>query len=280
MMDFFFENIRNNTDWLHCLIVEYKLFYIDLWSFIHLVTGGAVLLVLSASGSKRIFSTLFLLLVLFEIAEISFFIGVLKLFMPEKTLDVVNDIAIGMLGGFIIQKILTWKRRSVYAKWIFAAISAAFVSFVWVGWYGYSYNHSFFNSSCINWWALTCWSFSGFVIIAINYHLEKKINFPAAFIITSSIYLTALVVVEYIAYHFFKLHEITSDAEPLIFNIIHGSRIMHIYYVTAPLFYILVYKFSNHFLKKYEKGDSPIKQKNISAHSGHAYSFIRRSAGK
>ncbi|NLX65259.1 MAG: hypothetical protein GXZ19_00515 [Bacteroidales bacterium] len=259
MADFFFENIRNNTDWLHCLIVEYKLFYIDLWSFIHLVTGAALLLLLSASGSKRVFTTLFLLLVLFEITEISFFIGVLKLFMPEKTLDVFNDIAIGMLGGWIIHIILIWKRRAVYAKWIFAAISAAFVSFVWVGWYGYSYNHSFFNSSCINWWALTCWSFSGFLIIVINYHLEKKINFPVAFFITSVIYLAALVVVEYIAYHSFHLHETTLNANPMIFNIIHGNKTMHIYYLTAPLFYILVFKFSNHFLKKYEKGVSVVK---------------------
>lgn len=280
MQDFFFESIRANTHWLHCLIVEYRLFYIDLWSFIHLLSGGAVLLILSASGAKRVFSTLFLLLVLFEIAEISFFIGVLKLFMPEKTLDVVNDIGIGMLGGFIIHKILTWKRRAVYAKWIFAAISAAFVSLLWVGWYGYSYNNSFFNSPCVNWWALTCWSFSGFVIIVINYHLEKKMNFPLAFIITLVIYLAILVVVEYIAYHIFGLHEITPNAKPLLFNIIHGSGAMHIYYVTAPLFYILVFKFSNHFLKKYEKGGSTVKQKNIPAHSGHAHGFVRRSAGK
>ena len=90
-----------------------------------------------------------------------------------------------------------------------------------------------------------------------------------------------LIVVEYIAYHLFTLQEITPNAKPLIFNIIHGGKIMHIYYVAAPLFYILVYKFSNHYLSKYEKRRSKVKQENIQAYpDDHAYSLVRRGTGK
>jgi hypothetical protein len=42
----------------------------------------------------------------------------------------------------------------------------------------------------------------------------------------------------------------------LIFDIVHGSRIMHIYYTTAPLYFIGLFFLLNYLFKKIKLGTS------------------------
>ncbi|MDD3728643.1 MAG: hypothetical protein PHN40_09925, partial [Dysgonamonadaceae bacterium] len=84
--------LRENFHWLHYVLVEYKLLYLDLWSIVHLWSGGLLFALLSALNCKHRWKWLFIIVVGFEIVEATFFIGVLKLFMPEKIPDVFMDI--------------------------------------------------------------------------------------------------------------------------------------------------------------------------------------------
>ena len=87
------------------------------------------------------------------------------------------------------------------------------------------------------------------MIFVFNYIKNKK-NYFWGVTITWLIYIILLFTVEYIAYHLISLREVTEGTTPLVFDIIHGSTIMHIYYTTAPLYFIWLYVFLKFLFKK------------------------------
>lgn len=248
----FFQDIRNNTEWLYRVILEYKLFYYDLWSFVHLWSGAMLLVLLTAFKNKNRWWTLFLILVLFEIVESIFFIILLKLFHPEKIVDVLNDIFIGMLGGYLISIFFKWNRNRKYAQWLAPFLAAITIAFLWVGWYRYSYNIPYFNSPFINWWALICWTLAGITMMVVFQQIKKHKNIVASIAIVWTVYLMLLFTVEYIAYHLLCFRETTKGATPLIFNIVHGTPVMHVFYTTAPIYFIGLFVLISELFRKYE----------------------------
>jgi hypothetical protein len=76
-------------------------FFIDYWSFIHLVSG---LLIVCCAGHLRLrhpWRTLGIILVSWEILEIFFIYIAVRIFKPENIPDQITDILIGLLGGYI-----------------------------------------------------------------------------------------------------------------------------------------------------------------------------------
>ena len=254
-MNAFFLNIRDNSAWLYSVIFEYKWFYYDLWSFVHLWLGAVFYAVLSAVNTKRKWLKLVLILSAFAFIETTISIKTLNLFQSERSLGIFNDIATGMIGGYIIYWFLKWKYTKKRSKWLALFISSITISFLWVGFYGYRYSITFFNSPYINWWALTAWSVSGMIMIFVFNYLKNRINYLWGVTITWLIYIVLLFTVEYIAYHLISLREVTEGTTALVFDIIHGSTIMHIYYTTAPLYFIGLYV-SVKFLFKKSTDDS------------------------
>lgn len=249
----FIQYLRDNTEWLYCVIVEYNFFYIDLWSIVHLWSGVIIFVVLTALNIKKRWVILLLLLSIFEIVENSIFIAIMNVFKPEKIVDVFNDIVIGMLGGYLIHYYYKLEYIKKPSKWMAIFISAISIAFVWVGRYGYSYSVSFFNSPYINWWALICWTFSGMAIIYIFSILKDKKNYIFTLASIWLIYLTLLFAAEYINHHLLSFRVITKEDTPLILDILHGSKNMHVFYVTAPLLFIGLYILFKTLLKKYEE---------------------------
>ena len=249
-MDNFLLNIRDNSEWLYSIIFKYKWFYYDLWSFVYLWIGGIFFALLSAFSSKGKWLKLLLILSIFAFIENSISMKTLKLFESDRLLGIFNDIATGMIGGYFIYWFLKWKYTKKRSKWLALFISSITVSFLWVGFYGYRYSITFFNSPHINWWALTAWSGSGMIMIFFFFFLKDKINYLWGVIITWLTYISLLVAVEYIAYHLISLREVTEGTTPLIFDIIHGSRIMHVYYSTAPLYFIGLFILLRFLFKK------------------------------
>ncbi|MCE5204990.1 MAG: hypothetical protein LLF80_02640 [Porphyromonadaceae bacterium] len=249
----FFQNIRDNTEWLYGVIFEYKLFYYDLWSLVHLWSGAILFALLTAINVKKRWLKLLLILSAFEVVETLFFITVLNLFKPEKSVDVLNDIVIGMLGGYLMYAFFKWSHTGKYYKLLALFISTITIAFLWVGWYGYIYNIPFFNSPYINWWALSCWTLSGVIILLMFINLKDKRNIFFAVTLPWFIYLVVLCGVEYIAYHLLNFREISQPSTPMIFDIVHGSKIMHIYYLTAPVLFIGLFIILNSLLKKNEQ---------------------------
>lgn len=153
---------------------------------------------------------------------------------------------------------LNWKYTKKRSKWLALFITSLTVSFLWVGFYGYKYSIAFFNSPYINWWALTAWSVSGMIMIFVFNYLENKLNYFWGVIITWLIYITLLFVVEYIAYHLIALREVSEGTTPLIFDIVHGSRVMHVYYTTAPLYFMSLYILLKFLFKKSTEGSNNV----------------------
>lgn len=250
-MDTFFLNIRDNSDWLYSVIFNYKWFYYDLWSFVHLWSGGIIFTALSAFNIKRRWLKLLLILSILAFIETSISINTFNLFQSERSLGIFNDIATGMLGGYLIYYFLKWKYTKRRSKWIALFISSITISFIWVGSYGYRYSIAFFNSPHINWWAFTAWSVSGMIMIFAFSYIKHKKNYFWGVAATWFIYIALLFTVEYIAYHLLALREVSEGTTPLIFDIVHGNTIMHIYYTTAPLYFIGLFVLINFLFDKY-----------------------------
>lgn len=249
-MDTFFLHIRDNSDWLYSIIFEYKWFYYDLWSFVHLWSGGIFFAALSAYKAKWKWVKLLILLSVLGFFETSISIGSFNLLESERSLGIFNDIATGMIGGYIMNWFLKWKYTKNRSKWLALFISSLTIAFTWVGSYGYKYSITFFNSPHINWWALTAWSVSGMIMIFVFDYIKSKKNYFWGIVLTWLIYIILLFTVEYIAYHMIALREVSEGTTPLIFDIVHGNTIMHIYYTTAPLYFMWLYVFLKFLFKK------------------------------
>lgn len=250
------QNIRDNSEWLYSIIFEYKWFYYDLWSFVHLWSGGIIFAILSAYKVKRKWIILLGILSVSKLIEVSFSFSIFELFKPERSVSILNDIVIGMTGAFLMHLYFNWKLTKKHPKWLALFISSITIAFIWVGTYRYNYSIPFFNSPFINWWALTAWTVSGMTIIFVSSYIKTKINYFFGVTIPWLIYLILLFAVEYIAYHLLSLREVSEGATPLIFDIVHGSRIMHIYYTTAPLYFIGLFFLLNYLFKKIKLGTS------------------------
>ncbi|NLZ73595.1 MAG: hypothetical protein GX905_07245, partial [Bacteroidales bacterium] len=191
-MDTFLLNIRDNSDWLNSIIFEYKWFYYNLWSFVHLWSGAIFFVALSAYKVKNKWIKLLFILSILAFIETSFSIKTFNLFESERSLGIFNDIVSGMIGGYLMYWFLKWKYTRKRSKWLALFITSLTISFLWVGFYGYRYSIAFFNSPHINWWALTAWSFSGMIMIFVFDYIKSKRNYLWGVIITWLIYIILL----------------------------------------------------------------------------------------
>lgn len=86
------------------VLVENNIIFISVWSFVHLFIGGLIYYVIDKSvkwKGKDKFLLLLIILIVYEVIEAFFYMNLTMLFIPETSLDVVWDLIIGMLGGFI-----------------------------------------------------------------------------------------------------------------------------------------------------------------------------------
>ena len=102
-------------DFLHKKIYSNSWIYLDLWSVVHFAAGFIVMLVIIMLGGEGYKKYLWLLgaLVLFEILEFIFFTSLTpaNFYFQEKMVNTVWDIIIGLLGGVLIDVILTVSRN-------------------------------------------------------------------------------------------------------------------------------------------------------------------------
>jgi len=114
-------------------------------------------------------------------------------------------------------------------------------SFVWVGFYGYKYNLPAFNSPGINYTTLIFW-FLGSLTVILGFIWFRQLGIIFRVVVTWGLYLLALGIVEYVFFYYLGLQEISKpDSEPLVFGIIHGLPILHIFYLAAPGILILMF---------------------------------------
>ncbi len=92
--------IRINTEWLYTVLYHNKYFFFDYWSLVHFFSGFFIPVILSNLRIRRIYFITFLLLVLYEVVEISLIYVAFNIFKPETIKDQITDIIVGFFGCY------------------------------------------------------------------------------------------------------------------------------------------------------------------------------------
>ena len=245
------ELINTNTDWLYFKLYENSYFFIDFWSFMHFFSGLLLLLCIDLLQVRKKWIVLFAFLFYYEFVEISIRYIALNIFLPETIKDQFTDIFVGMFGGlvasFLIRTILQKKViefREKIAKNTVIIFVSFLISFLWVGFYGYRYNYEFLNSNGMNYTAFLLWWIGIMILGKIYFGLKSKQNsLSKGFLFSWGIYFVGLCLIEYLFYHILGLKEIgASEHRAMLFDIIHGTKTLHIFYLTVPIISIIFFE--------------------------------------
>lgn len=96
---------------LNTILIDKGILSFDINHIVHFLTGGAGMFVLlkiklfEEFRTKEKFLVFFCILVLWELLELSFIVTGTGLFAKESNVNIFWDIALGMLGGFLVWKL-------------------------------------------------------------------------------------------------------------------------------------------------------------------------------
>lgn len=108
---FYLSIVQNPTrdaigNFLDNSLIESKFIFISIWSIVHLLIGGLVYFMIDKftkiKSTTMKFVLLFVLLLGYELVEFLLYSSLDLLFIPETFVDVVWDMIVGMLGGFLV----------------------------------------------------------------------------------------------------------------------------------------------------------------------------------
>jgi len=245
--------IRQYTVWLHHTIFEYGLFYIDLWSLVHLWSGLILFTALSAYGWKNRSRWLAFFLLAFEVVEATIFISIMKMFRPEKLPDSFTDIFVGLAGGYLIlylfEKIKIDKGSS---RLFLFFLSSATVSFLWTGNNKFEFSNPIFNTQGINWWVFVGWITIG---IAMLFLYEKLKSLNLGNLKSASIcwiaYIPVILILLTGTSNLLYAGESLNGNNGYFAKYITTSETKAFFYMTSPLFFIGVYQLLYSLFRKY-----------------------------
>lgn len=250
-----FDYILNECAWLYTKIYQNRIFFLDLWSFVHLWNGFMIYLLLRAARFQRPMTILVTLIFLWEITEILFVYFAFMIFKPEIIKDQFTDIFIGITGGiasysflFLIEKYHK-SYKPVFTAIVMIIVSTSY-AFYWVGFYGYHYNVECYNTPGLNISSFSGWTANGLFIL-ILFRFLRKLYFPYRLMLTWLIFALCLLVGEYVYYYILEVRETSGyPLKPLIFGLIHGTRTLHIFYTIAPFTILGIYYFGIYLVNR------------------------------
>lgn len=236
--------IRETTEPFYTVLYGNGVFFIDIWSFVHMFSGiGLMLLICCRSTGRRRFALLFALLMAWEIFELGVVFLAEAVLRPEIIQDQGTDIVIGMLGGMLG----AWLHRGGRSVTPYGFASAAFlamsIAYLWVRSYGYSYNYPGMNSGGLNLWAFSFWSLGLSAVIVVGRAFEGILAFDLYRIaVVWLFYVFGLLAVEYIGYDILDIHEVSKGVnfDPAIAGLIHGTPLMKFFYFSIGPVAVLV----------------------------------------
>ncbi len=246
--------LQKHTEWLYTKIIESDLFLFDLGSFVFFWIGFILFLVLTIAKSKQKWLWFSLIVLLFGIIRYLILDSLFNVFNQDSIKAYVSNIVVCYSGAAISFYFLTGNRfvpGSVFYKRLLALFSTLTFSFLWVGFYQYHYNVNL-NTQGLNIWAFSLWTLGGIIFFEGSRRLEIRIDNPYFRILTIlSIYYLVLFLIEYLAYYILHIREDSlSNGKPLAFGLIHGTLVLHIYYVSYPLTVYLFYRLLTFVSKK------------------------------
>ncbi len=243
---------REHSIWLHNVLFEYKLIYWDLWTIVHFMSGALAFACLSALNSKKRWKNLFFILAGFEALEATVFIGILRLFMPEKIPDVFMDIIVGMVGGYLAYRIFEKATLSDRSKQLIVAIiSSAIVAFFWTGFYHYQLNIPLGNNAALNFVVFLFWCFIGTMIILIFRIISRKIN--KLFFAVIGVYIIVAIFflpLNYLIVEALNIHELSHETARSFSGIVNVRYSSVKFIAILPVLTILNYRWFVHLTQK------------------------------
>lgn len=251
----FVQYILDESAWLYTRIYQNRLFFFDLWSFVHLWSGFVFYLFFRAARMKMPLIGLLALLFVYEVIEILFAYFAFHIFRPETIKDQVTDILVGMAGGYICLAFLRaaelaghWRHRIITG--VISFMAGATFAFFWVGFYHYTYNVSSYNTAGINLSSFSAWT-SGGILIILLFLVFRRYHFLIRLGLTWLSFMIVLLAFEYFFYYLLEVRETTGyPLKPLIWGLIHGTRTLHFVYLTAPFIILSLYLFGTWLVRQ------------------------------
>ncbi len=251
IVDTIYEFVIRTLEPLYQVIYRGEYFFIDYWSFVHLINGFIIVALFIRNKHRRVFTKLISILLSWEIVELAFTFLAIRAFKPEIIPDQFTDMVIGTAGGWMAWLLKAgsgWKLKSLCSRLnlngsVVLDILVAFgMASLWVGYYGYTYNLHFFNSPFINWFACLLWTAWLFVTLRAYRVLERVIrNRILRWSITWLGYFACLLMYEYIGHYILNVQLVTVE-RPLVFGLIHGTWTLKLFYIVAGLGAIAISK--------------------------------------
>ncbi len=155
MLEQLIRNFFMPLAWLLEPFCKYGMFYYDRWSLVHFWSGIMILTALSVMKVNNRWLKLFGILVLWEVFEQGLVGYLFALFLRtqgiatdediyiqferifcEYYIDTLNDITIGLLGGWVIDRLFRWKRLRPHIDLFTIAFTATTISFITTGQHG------------------------------------------------------------------------------------------------------------------------------------------------
>lgn len=245
--------IRQYTVWLHHTLFDYGLFYIDLWSLVHIWSGLILFTALSARGWKNRWRWLAFFLFAFEVVEATIFISIMKMFMPEKLPDSFTDIFVGLAGGYFVYFLYEKRRIPVnYSKLFLYWLASVTVAFVWTGNSDYVFSNPIFNTQGINWWVFLGWMTAGIAILAF-YEKLKNLRFSGlkSASICCMAYIPVMLILLNVASSLLYAGEALNESNDYFVKYIQANGAKAFFYLTSPLFFIGVYELLYLLFRRY-----------------------------
>jgi len=249
-MQEFISYIRESCLWLHHILIEYHIIYLDLWSIIHFFSGVIVFSGLSALKVKRRWMWLLIGISLFEVVEMTLLIALLNMFEPEVTADIVVDLVMGMLGGYFVYTIFEKSKLPMkWKKYLVKVLTAFIASWYWTGYYGYTMNVSFLNTEDLNLFMFINLIIFGIIIIDFHKFLKKYIQRVGLRItLVYMLFYFVLLLVHFISDQLFNIRDIQHEYWSFIFSFIKVNISMLGMYVLYPIILIQLNKWFEQLL--------------------------------
>jgi len=207
---------------------------------------------LSALNCKHRWKWLFIIVVGFEILEATFFIGVLKLFMPEKIPDVFMDIILGMAGGYWIYLMFEKSKINEKAKqYILILITTGVIAFFWTGFYSYQLNIHSKPAVSLNGTVVLFWWFTGYLLLLIFQKLQAKFNNGFySMLAISVLFYVFLIPFYFLISEVLNIREISHEHNVVIGSLVSINLSLINFYLLFPILLVSVYSWLCHLSRK------------------------------
>lgn len=243
---------NENIEWLSARIYENDFLVFDYWKIIHFWIGLVTFFIISCCKTQKKWVWFIFSMIIFKVIVSRFLMNraffILSAGNDSQVFDFIASVAGGIFAYFILARKAIRNKETYLPGWALSLFASVSFAFLWVGSYQYHYNAGFdiseINTRGLNLWAFLLWFAGGFFYLEGYKIIKKHIRHPMfKFILSYVFYFSSLLIVEFIGFYLLGIRESNPKAkDPLLFGLIHGNLVLHVYYTIFPFLIILFYE--------------------------------------